>query len=415
MNSFSPFSGTRYNTETVKPSEVTSPPYDVISTEQRDAFYDKDEHNVIRLELNRDADPYSSAKQFFEQWKADGIVVQDEQPTFYVYYQTFRTPEGMQVTRRGVLGLLNTSPYSAGDVLPHEQTLPKAKKDRFALLEATKTQFSPIFGLIDDEAQIFDHTIDSVTAISPLIDVDEQLPSGERVRHTMWKLIDPPLVARLEKLIASKKIVIADGHHRYETSVAFAEAHPELVGAGKIMIYLANLRGDGTVILPTHRILYGLATFNQYSFLAELEKKFDVTIASSREEAMMLLQKQSAVTAIQFPEPPQWVVVSDRADASPNPTSLSRLAVYRLHEEILKPVAGLSQEQIDAKSNLLYPHTLSEVDKMISEQDYNAIFILKPVSADEMMAVTSEGAFMPQKSTYFFPKLLSGLVFYEME
>lgn len=415
MNLFSPFNGTRYNTSKVKPAEVTSPPYDVISVEQRDAFYEKDQHNVIRLELNRDSDPYSSAKNFFHAWKAESIVVRDEAPAFYVYYQTFRTPEGTQVTRRGVLGLLKTSPYSEGNVLPHEQTLPKAKKDRFALLETTKTQFSPIFGLIDDEAQIFDHTIDSVTAMTPLADIDEALPNGEEVRHTMWKLTDPPLVARLEKLISTKKVVIADGHHRYETAVTFGEAHPEIPGADEIMIYLANLRGDGTVILPTHRILYGLTAFNQYSFLTELEKKFEVTIAASREEAMAMLQQSDALTAIQFTEAPNWVVVKDQSDPTAHPTNLSRLAVYRLHEEILKPVAGVTQEQIDAKSNLLYPHTLSELDEMISRQDYNAAFILKPVSADEMMAITGEGAFMPQKSTYFYPKLLSGLVFYEMD
>jgi uncharacterized protein (DUF1015 family) len=304
-------------------------------------------------------------------------------------------------------------------VLPHEQTLPKAKKDRFALLETTKTQFSPIFGLIDDEAQIFDHTIDSVTAMAPLADIDETLPNGEHIRHTMWKLTDPSLVARLEKLIGTKKVVIADGHHRYETAVAFAKAHPEIPGTDKIMIYLANLRGEGTVILPTHRVLYGLTTFNQYSFLAELEKRFSVTIASSREEALSIFADSTdALTLIQLPETPQWVVVgkniSNQIPPADRDENLKNLAVYRLHEEILKQVVGLTQEQIDAKSNLLYPHTLAELDEIIAKKDYNAAFILKPITPDEMMAVTGEGAFMPQKSTYFYPKLLSGLVFYEM-
>ncbi|HYM20448.1 MAG TPA: DUF1015 domain-containing protein [Candidatus Kapabacteria bacterium] len=412
MNSFTPFNGTRYNPKLVTLKDVVSPPYDVISAEQRESFYERDPHNVIRLELNHDVDPYTSARQTFDQWIKEGSLIHDDTPTFYVYYQTFQTPDGEQVTRRGVLGTLKVSAYSTGDVLPHEQTLPKAKKDRLALLEATHTQFSPIFGLIDDQALIFDHTIDGVTAQSPLADVFETLPNGEQVRHTVWQLTDPPLVTRLEKLIASQKVYIADGHHRYETAVAFSSAHPELRGADRIMIYLANLRGDGTVILPTHRVLYGLSSFNQYAFLSELEKHFSVIIKKSREDALEYFYNDKASFAlIQFPETPEWVVVSQKDVISKS--ALEQLAVYRLHEQILKAIAGLTQKQIDNKTNLLYPHTLPELDEMLSKQDYNAAFILKSVAADEMTAVTSEGAFMPQKSTYFFPKLLTGLVFYE--
>ena len=413
MNSFSPFIGTRYNSETVDIQKVVSPPYDVISPEQRDAFYEKDERNVIRLELNRDSDPYRSAKSFFEDWKKEGALIREAAPVFYVYYQTFVTPTGEQVTRRGVLGALKVSPYSEGNVLPHEQTLPKAKKDRFALLEATKTQFSPIFGLIDDEAEVFDHTIDSVTATIPLADIDEKLPNGETVRHTMWKLTEPALVTRLEKLIATKRIVIADGHHRYETAVAFSEAHPDITGADRIMIYLANLRAEGTVVLPTHRILHDVSDFNQYTFLATLEKQFEVILCQSREIGLQLLS-EGGFTLIQFPEPPQWVLVKNKLSAQENDgSSLSKLAVFRLHEQMLKPIAGLTQEQINAKSNLLYPHTIAELDEMTAKHEYNAAFILNPVTPDEMLKVTGEGAYMPQKSTYFYPKLLSGLVFYE--
>lgn len=413
MNQFDPFIGTRYNSSKVRMANVVSPPYDVISTEQRDAFYELDAHNVIRLELNRDDDPYASAKRFFDTWKQEGILVTEDAPAYYVYYQTFSTPTGEQVTRRGVLGRLTVTPYSEGNVLPHERTLPKAKKDRFALLETTGTQFSPIFGLIDDSALVFDHTVDGVTAMAPLADVDEVLPTGARVRHTLWKLTDPPLVTRLQKLIASKQIVIADGHHRYETAVAFAETHPDLPGADGIMIFLSNLRGEGTIILPTHRVLHSLASFDQYSFLANLEKQFDLQTFEHRDAALAAFDLlPSALTLIGFPDEPYWVVVSERNE--PTGTALERLGVYRLHERILKPIAALTQEQIDAKSNLWYPHTVDELEAMTSRDPYNAAFLLKSVTADEMMEVTKEGAYMPQKSTYFYPKLLSGLVFQEL-
>ncbi len=412
MNQFLPFEGTRYNSEKVKIKNVVAPPYDVISEMQRAALYEKDPHNVIRLEFSRDADPYQSAKAYFDEWKTKGVLQCDTEPSFYVYYQTFRTPEGEQVTRRGVIGRLKVSPYSEGNVLPHEQTLSGPKKDRFALLDAVKTNLSPIFGLIDDEALIFDHTIDSVTANPPLADVDELLANGESVRHTMWRLTDPALVARLEKLVATKKVVIADGHHRYETAVAYSAAHPELDGADHIMIYLANLHGEGTVILPTHRILHSIGSFNQYEFLRELEKHFILTLKDSREEALEFFQKDiHALALIQFPDVPHSVIVLDKDEKSGS--ALEQLSVYRLHEDILKPIAGLTQEQINNKSNLLYPHTLKELDEMLAGNEYNAAFIIKAITPVEMLDVTSEGSYMPQKSTFFYPKLLSGFVFNE--
>ena len=413
MNSFQPFKGTRYNSDKVKAKDVVSPPYDVISPAQQTELYAKDPHNVVRLELNHDADPYSSAKKYFDEWKDKGVLRADSAPAFYVYYQTFKTPGGEQVTRRGVLGRLRLTPYSSGDVLPHERTLSGPKKDRMKLLSITETNLSPIFGLIDDSALIFDHTIDSVVANPPLADIDEELATHDSIRHTMWKLTDPALVARLEKLVAAKKIIIADGHHRYETALAYGEAHPENEAAQYIMIFIANLHSEGTVILPTFRILYGKKDFNQFAFIADLKKNFSIEIMNSREKGMKHLETDAnALTLIQMPEEPNFVLVKDTSDLSKS-SALDKLAVYRLHEKILKPIAGLSQTDIDNKTNLLYPHTLAELDSMLSEHEYNAAFILNPTSPQEVIDVTTSGEFMPQKSTYFYPKLLSGLVFYE--
>ena len=412
MNNFQPFKGTRYNSEKVKVKEVVSPPYDVISPTQQKELYTKDPHNVIRMELNHDADPYHAAKKFLDDWKAKGVLQTDAIPAYYVYYQTFLTPEGKQVTRRGVLGKLRLTPYSSGDVLPHEQTLSGPKKDRMQLLTVTQTNLSPIFGLIGDEAHIFDHTIDSVVANSPLADIDEELSSHQSVRHTMWKLTDPALIIRLQKLIAAKKVIIADGHHRYETALAYAEAHTDDEAAQYIMIFIANLHGEGTVILPTHRILYGKKDFNQFNFLIQLKKDFAIEIMNSREEGMKQLKDENALTLIQLPEEPNFVLVKNNADLS-NSSPLEKLAVYQLHERILKPIAGLTQEEINSKTNLLYPHTLSELDEMLSDHEYNAAFILSPTTSEEVIDVTGSGEFMPQKSTYFYPKLLSGLTFYE--
>ncbi len=412
MNQFLPFRATRYNSEKVRLKNVVSPPYDVISPAYQVKLYEKDPHNVIRMELNHDADPYKAAKLYLDEWKAKGVLQTDSTPAYYVYYQTFLTPDGKQVTRRGVLGKLRLTPYSSGDVLPHEQTLSGPKKDRMQLLSITETNLSPIFGLIDDEAHIFDHTIDSVVANPPLGDIDEELSSHQSVRHTMWKLTDPALITRLQKLIATTKVIIADGHHRYETALAYAQAHPENEAAQYIMIFLANLHGEGTVILPTHRILYGKKDFNQFDFLAHLKKDFTVEIVESREEGMKRLKEENALTLIQLPEEPKYVLVKENTDLS-HSSPLEKLAVSRLHERILKPIVGLTQSEIDSKTNLLYPHTLNELDEMLSDREYNAAFILNPTASQEVIDVTGSGEFMPQKSTYFYPKLLSGLTFYE--
>ncbi len=413
MNQFLPFHGTRYNSEKVQPKNVVSPPYDVISPAYQEELYAKDPHNVVRLELNHDSDPYTCAKNYLDEWKAKGVLLADSSPAFYVYYQTFKTPSGEQVTRRGVLGRLRVTPYSTGDVLPHERTLSGPKKDRMQLLSITETNLSPIFGLIDDSALIFDHTIDSVVANPPLADIDEALKNVDTIRHTMWKLSDPAQVTRLEKLLASKKVIIADGHHRYETALAYGEEHPENEAAQYIMIFIANLHSEGTVILPTYRILYGKKDFNQFKFIADLKKDFSIEIMNSRDEGMSHLASDlNALTLIQMPEEPKYVLAKDTSDLSKS-SALDKLAVYRLHEKILKPIAGLTQTEIDNKTSLLYPHTLPELDSMLIEHEYDAAFILGPTSPQEVIDVTASGEFMPQKSTYFYPKLLSGLVFYE--
>ncbi|MFI5263697.1 MAG: DUF1015 domain-containing protein [Candidatus Kapaibacterium sp.] len=413
MNQFQPFKGTRYNTEKVQPKNVVSPPYDVISPTYQAELYEKDPHNVVRLELNHDPDPYTCAKNYLDEWKAKDVLVADTIPAFYVYYQTFHTPSGEQVTRRGVLGRLRVTPYSSGDVLPHERTLSGPKKDRMKLLSITQMNLSPIFGLIDDNALIFDHTIDSVVATPSLADIDEELANADTIRHTMWKLTDPALVTRLEKLIATKKVIIADGHHRYETALAYGQEHPDDRAAQYIMIFIANLHSEGTVILPTYRILYGMKDFNQFKFIADLKKEFSVDLMDSREEGMKQLASDvDVLTLIQMPEEPKYALVKDTSDLSKS-SAVEKLAVYRLHEKILKPVAGLGQADIDNKTNLLYPHTLPEMDTMLSDHEYDAAFILNPTTPQEVIDVTASGEFMPQKSTYFYPKLLSGLVFYE--
>lgn len=413
MAEFLPFIGTRYNKERVKPSAVTSPPYDVISPEYRDELYARSEHNVIRLELNRDPDPYTSAKAHLDHWLKEGVLIRDERSRFYVYYQRFTDPDGRHYTRQGVIGRLKLSPYSAKEVLPHERTLAGPKRDRLALMEATHANLSPIFCLIDDETMLFDQTVEIATINAPLADLDEHLENGSTVRHILWCLDDAMAVNRLETMIKDKPVLIADGHHRYETSVAFHELHPKMKGADHMMVFLSNLRGEGTIILPTHRVLYGMPNFNAYDLYAKLQQQFELQSYERRDDAYeALLHDQKAVTMIELAEAPHYTLV--RAKDANYTRALDELPVVQLHEKILKSGAGLTQEAIDNKTNLLYPHSIAERDEMIrSHTDVNATFYLRPITPQQMARVVEEGDFMPQKSTFFYPKLLTGLVFHE--
>lgn len=415
MAEFLPFIGTRYNREKVKLSAVTAPPYDVISEQYRETLYERADQNVIRLELNHDPDPYASAKNYLDNWLKENILIRDEKARYYVYYQMFNDPEGRDYTRTGVIGRLRVTPYSEKQTLPHERTLAAPKRDRLALMEATKANLSPIFGLIDDETLIFDQTLEIATVNAPIADIDEHLENGDTVRHMVWSLDDAIAVERIERIMSSKPVVIADGHHRYETSVAFSEMHPEIEAAKYMMVFVSNLRASGTVILPTHRVLYGMKDLNTYSLFAKLREHYELQTFERREDAYeALVHDVKAVTMIELDEEPHYTLLRSKEERYAS--ALEALPVMQLQERILKQGAGLTQEAIDNKTNLLYPHSLGERDEMVAQRDdVNATFYLRPVTPAEMARVVEEGDYMPQKSTYFYPKLLTGLVLHEFE
>jgi uncharacterized protein (DUF1015 family) len=411
MPEFLPFVGTRYSKSRVNIENVVSPPYDIISSEYRDILYDRDPHNAVRLEFNRDNNPYTSSASFFANWKRDGILIHEERPAFYVYHQVFEKPDGGETTRTGVIGRLKLSDYSANEVIPHERTHAAPKRDRLELMEHTHANFSPIFGLVSDPSFLFDQTIEVATVHSPLADIEERLPNGQSVRHIIWRMNDEMAEARLSKMVGAVPVIIADGHHRYETALEFHQLHPEIRGSEYIMIFLSNLQSEGTVILPTHRLLHGVSEFNQFRLLERLKEGFDLIPFSNREEGKAELERDDAsLTLVEFPEAPKYVVVRDRETLE---REHLKFAATRLEEEILIPLVGLSRAAIDERRNMLYPHTFQELDEMEESQSWNAAFLLRAVRPGEVESVVKQGGFMPQKTTYFYPKLITGMVFHE--
>jgi uncharacterized protein (DUF1015 family) len=414
MPEFLPFIGTRYNHSKVNLSNVIAPPYDVIGHEYRDILYERDPYNVVRLELNRDPDPYTSAANFFEEWKREGILRREERPAFYVYHQIFNVPDGGQVTRTGVIGRIKLSRYEEKQVIPHERTMPAPKRDRLQLMEHTKANFSPIFGLISDPSVIFDQTLEVATVHAPIADVDEYLQNGEVVRHILWRLEDAAAENRIERIVGHGPVIIADGHHRYETALQYHEQHPEIPGAAYMMMFLSNLESEGTVILPTHRVLHRAPKFNQFRLIEKLRERYEIVTFTTREEGIAALERDdNAITLIQFNEEPRWVLVRD--NSMENRPIINSLPVSRLEDEILKSIVGLTQKDIDDRTNLLYPHSVKELDEITESQNTDAAFLLRAVKPHEVSQVVKAGSFMPQKSTFFYPKLLTGLVFHQFE
>ncbi len=410
---FIPFIGTRYNPSDVQIENVTAPPYDVISDDYRNRLYDREPHNVIRLEWNRDPNPYDSAARYFKEWKRTGILKREGLPAFYVYHQVFKKPDGEQATRTGVIGRMKLSPYSAKEILPHERTHDWPKRDRLELMEHTHANFSPIFGLVSDSSFLFDQSLEPATVHTPLADVDEALPTGDTIRHLLWRLEDTSAMDRILRIVQPLQVIIADGHHRYETALEFHEKHRELSGSGYIMMYLSNLQSEGTVILPTHRLLHSIPGFNQYHLLEKLRGRFELVPFTSPEEGMAELERDdAALTLAEFAEDPKWVLLRD---ARPHERDFVKPASARLEEDILISMLGLSPKAINERVNLLYPHTLHELDELEEERSWDAAFLLRAVRPSELQAVVQRGEFMPPKTTYFYPKLLTGLVFHEFE
>ncbi len=411
MPEFLPFRATRYNPSRVQIESVTSPPYDVISEEYRDILYARDPHNIIRIEWNRDLEPYECSAKYFREWKHAGILRREEKPAFFVYRQIFSVPNGGEVSRSGVIGRLKLTPYSAGEVLPHERTHVRPKQDRLALMEHTLANISPIFGLVSDASFLFDETLEIATPLAPLADLEESLPSGDTVRHLLWRLSDEAAESRIAHLVSSTPVIIADGHHRYETAMEFHRLHPEIRGSEYMMVFLANLHSEGTVILPTHRLLHDLQSVDQFRFLQKLAEGFELIPFASREEGIAELDRDdSALTLIEFPEDPKWMLIRD---ATPRERDSVDLPASRIEEEIFVPLLAMTRAEIDTRRNILFPHTFREVDEMEESREWNVVFYLRAVRPSEMQRVVERGGFMPQKTTYFYPKLLTGLVLHE--
>jgi uncharacterized protein (DUF1015 family) len=421
---FRPFRGIRYVRDRAEPLDrVVAPPYDVISPERRDELYDAGPHNVTRLILNRDG--HEAAGALFRRWLAEGVLAPDPEPTFYLYCQDFdcRGPR----RRTGVIGALGLEPFSTGVVRPHERTFPKHKKDRFELTGQVKANLSPIFGLYSNVA--FSPEPDGGWISTADIDVE-----FEGVRNRLWCVRDPDNVAAIREAVADRTIFIADGHHRYETALEYCRVtHPdvslplardgdsdEVEPTAFVLAFLARFEDPGMIILPTHREVVTSGGADYRKFVEALAADFEVEripkSGEGRNRMLATLESASPDTntfGVAVRDFSDYLIIRRRAGANgASRSAVADLDVSVLHTTVLGSrleAAGGAAPQLAYSAEASGP--LDRVDAGRSE----AAFFMKAMLPEQMERACMAGELLPQKSTYFFPKLLTGLVCRSLE
>jgi uncharacterized protein (DUF1015 family) len=430
MADISPFAGLRYVTERVGDlATVLCPPYDVINEDERRELEARHPDNVVRLELPRGTDDarYTTAARLLASWTAEGILRADARDAFYLYEQQFGYG-GQRYTRRGFFAAVRLEPIERRVVLPHEKTLSAPKEDRKKLLRATHTQISPVFGLFRDAGGAARAIIDEVAGGAPAVDAT----TTDGVRHRLWVITAALAVVGLRTLLADKQILIADGHHRYETMLGMApELRPLDAAAGAaasdfVMMFLARAEDPGLLVLPTHRMVKDLPDFSFDGLVAAAGAAFDIAqgdeTTAAAIEARLTRQRENdekrVVFAVRAPGRPStvWMTLKPILDLSAlGPPALRNLDVTVLHGVILGPLLAIDAEAMAKQSFLTYTHDTAEALARVERGEVQAAFFMNPTKVDQVLAACEAGFVLPQKSTYFLPKLATGLVMYRLD
>jgi uncharacterized protein (DUF1015 family) len=426
MATVQPFAGTHYNPDHVKLGGVLAPPYDVISDAKRDELYGRDLRNIVRIDYGATFpddvegvdDRYKRAASFLASWHDLDVLVRDDHDGFYVVDHSFQHPDGSTRTRRGLLATVAATTWESSDLRPHERTLRGPKADRLALLRATRAQTSPVFAVWTDADRIVE-SLDGVATGHALLGgrIDGEAAS-EKV--LLWRVADPGKVAAIGDALRSAKLYVADGHHRYETAAAYAaerrSADPDAPRGAPFescLVYLAAADDPGVTILPTHRLVrpgHGIA-FSLDDLWARLDDAFETLPAADVRAAL------AAASAMRATHHAFAVVAHDGAAVLRRPRHVGGsprecLDVAVLETEVLGP-AGVSLDMISAGA-LTYTRDADGLDSAVQRGDAILAFGVSPVTSDEVIAVADAGETMPQKSTYFYPKVPTGLVLFEV-
>ncbi len=423
MAQVKPFKALRYTDKAGKIGEICCPPYDIISESERLGYIKKNENNIIRLELSKEGEnPYKTASDILNKWLADGILKKDSEEAFYIYGESFEV-EGKAYSFKGIIGRVKLEEFEKGIVLPHENTLSKAKADRFELMKTTNCNFSQIYSLYIDKEGITPKLTDSVTEREP----DIFFTDADNVTHSLWICKDKTVCEEIAKQFEDRKLYIADGHHRYETGINYRNyCHENGInkddGCDSIMMMLVDMENPGLVVLPTHRVVFGIKGFNFDKITKNAGEHFEIEKISScsllkekMDEGFKNNQKVfGCYTKGEYYLFSLKSEICDIKELSGMDTSLSNLDVTVLHSLILEKYLGIDKENMAKQLNLSYTRDYKDGIESV-DKGANACFILNSTRISEIADVASAGEKMPQKSTYFYPKLITGLVMNKLD
>jgi uncharacterized protein (DUF1015 family) len=426
-----PFRALRYSPEQVAGSRVVTQPYDKISPEMQERYYEASPYNLVRIILGKRLpgdgereNVYTRAAASFQNWRQTGILCPDLEPSLYTYSQTFVVPgSGGRAERRGFIGLGPVEEYSAGVVFRHEQTLAKPKADRLDLLRATRAHFGQIFMLYSGSGEV-DTLLQSTNA--PDIEVTDEYS----VLHRVWKVSDPTVIGQVQEQMQGQKLIIADGHHRYETALAYrnerlaATTNPAAAPYDWVMMTFVDMNRPGLMILPTHRIVFGLPSFSAAQFQADARHFFNVEPVDAGIDApratSILQEAGQAGTAL-------LAVATDRAFLMHSPKEKGSnlfagysprqqaLDVVQLHKCVLENVLKISEEAVHNQQNVSYCREADDGLALVRSGQAQVALLMNPVRIEQVRDIALAGEVLPQKSTDFYPKLLSGLTIYALE
>lgn len=442
MAEIAPFRAIRYAASRGRAlGQLLAPPYDQVSQEQRDELLHRSAHNVIHLTLGEDrpgdvpgANRYTRAGGYLRTWLAEGVLRHDPAPAIYPLEERFWSPDGRDLRRRGFMAAVRLHEFSEGVIVPHEKTLSAPRADRLENLRHLRANISPLFGLYRDDGQGTARALDEATAGDPAAETDTE----DGVHHRLWRVEDPALVRAFQDVLAPRRIFIADGHHRYESSLAYrrlVEAeHPGLPATGGhhyVLMFLCPMNDPGLFMFATHRLLFGLEGFALAPFLARLEPYFRVDVIdedlrrpAGRAWAISKLAehggKASTFLMITAEDRRARVVtLRDDVDLSgaglPASPTLQALDVTVLHSIVLQHLLGLSPEAQERQQNVTYVRDAGEAVNRVLSGEHQVGFLVNPTPMWQVEALGDVGETMPQKSTLFYPRLWSGLAIREIE
>ncbi len=438
-----PFKAYRFNeTKAGELSRLVTPPYDIIKGDMVDKFQSLSQYNMAWIIKNKpqqsdttSSNQYTRARDHLNKWIDEGILMQDEKESFYVYGQDFEI-DGRKMFRFGFIGLIKLEEFASSapssgsfsGVLQHEETLPKDIEDRLNLCRSAMANFGQIFVIYPDHERVIDAILERYMENKPISDVVD----GEGVRHRIWRIDDERNIRRIIELMDSKYIIIADGHHRYKTALALSKEHPELESAKYRMLTFVNISNPGLAVLPTHRLVQNLEVFSKEKLLEEISKYFDVEIFSATEKMFELMNKK-----FQNKEHSFGLFMNDgnfyvltlndlsimNSLLSDKSAELRRLDVAILHTLILDKMLGIDKRKLEQGTMkgggfVTYIKGIGDaVEESITlvQKDGQAVFFMNPTRVSEVEAVSKNFECMPQKSTFFQPKVWTGFTINKLE